>query len=180
MMKKVLLVIKRLERFMKKWILIIYVLLGAGIFFPWKALSQVHGGIFIINLMMFVCNLVAAFFAIDNIQDKYLKGILLKSDSLKVNEVLAIISGKKDNKGKMNVFEKKYNCARKCRFPVWLGSNFLVIVIGYTYCQRVLGSENQFLNLYAYLNFLLFLMDFDLGNKLDKRVNILLNNKTKR
>lgn len=159
----------------QRYIAVIYVILLFLIFFPWKMPERKGNGEMIITIMMFICNLIAAFFAIEDILDKLLKLILLKCERLSKIEVFAIIANKKETKGKESIYEIKYNYVKKFKFSSWIFLNVIIIFACALYSGIAFSNGGQFLNLYTYVNFLLFLYGFTLGNKIDKRVDILLD-----
>lgn len=145
-------------------------------FFPWQTEMQKNNWNIIIMLLMGLCNIIASFFAVDNILSKWLQLKVLKKESLKEKEVLAIISGQWKRKGKKSCYEKEYDKANRRKYIIWIIINASIIAICW-FWTMVLKDSGQFLNIYTYMNLLVFLFDLSLENVKNERVEGLLDKK---
>lgn len=143
-------------------------------FFPWQTEIQKNNWSWIIILIMLFCNLIASFFTVDNILSKWLQLKVLKKESLKEKEILAIISGQWRRKGKVSRYEEEYDKANKKRFVIWFFVNVLILFICWSW-TKIMKENGQFLNIYTYMNLLVFLFDLSLENVKNERVESLLN-----
>lgn len=160
MMKSLLEVLK------KYWPVICYSVMFFLVFSSWHTEQQTRNWNVIINVLMFVLGLFTTSFAIDGVLNKRLQLLLLKSNSLNEDQILKIVREQWDETGNDNIYFKVI----KYKFPIWIFINVVMLVISAFWLRG-----KQFSNIYAYLNFIIFLYDFMLENIKSKRIEELLN-----